>query len=419
MRAKILVVEDSKTQAMTLELLLKEHGYTTWVAEDGQKGLEMARSQKPDLIISDIVMPVMNGYDMCHTIKADEAIKEIPVVLLTYLSDPKDIVRGLKAKADYYLTKPYDNDYFMRKISSVIENPTVQFKQTREGLEIFSYGERHLIDSSKQQIISLLLSIYENSIQQNLELSRTQDTVQKLNAELEEKVRIRTTALSSEITERLQAEDGLHKSYKQLRKALHGTIRAAALTVETRDPYTAGHQRRVADLASTIATQMGLPKDQIEGIRMAAIIHDLGKISVPSELLTKPTRLTEIEFRIIKTHSAAGHDILKDIDFPWPLAQIVLQHHEKMDGSGYPGGLSGEDILLEARIMCVADVVEAIASDRPYRAALGFDIARQEIIKNRGLCYDPQVVDACIKIITEQSFAFDAESRADRENRRT
>ena len=408
MSARILIVEDSKTQAMTLELLLKDKGYETCFAFDGKEGLIAAREHQPDLIISDCVMPEMDGYVMCRAIKNDPALNHIPVVLLTSLSDPEDIVRGLEAQADYYLTKPYDNDYLQHKIGSIIENSGVKFEETGGGLEILSHGERHLIDSSKQQIISLLLSIYENAIQQNLELRRTQATVQKLNVELEEKVRIRTEALSSEINERLRAEEGLHQSYKKLRKALQGTIHAAALTVETRDPYTAGHQRRVADLARRIATEMGLSMDQIEGVRMASIIHDLGKIAVPSELLTKPTRLTEIEFSIIKTHSAAGHDILKDIDFPWPIAKIVLQHHEKIDGSGYPQGLEGEDILMEARIMCVADVVEAIAADRPYRAALGFEIAQQEIMKNRGLCYDPHVVDACINIISMQSFAFEA-----------
>ena len=192
----------------------------------------------------------------------------------------------------------------------------------------------------------------------------------------------------------------------KLQGALEGIIQAMARTVESRDPYTAGHQHRVALLSVAIAEKMGIPKDQIEGVRMAGRIHDLGKISAPAEILSKPTRLTDIEFALIKTHPRVGYDILQEIDFPWPIAQMVLQHHEKMNGSGYPQGLSGEDILLEARILCVADVVEAMASHRPYRATLGIDVALDEISKNRGVIYDPHVADACLKIFKEKRFKF-------------
>jgi putative two-component system response regulator len=206
------------------------------------------------------------------------------------------------------------------------------------------------------------------------------------------------------VRERDQAVHELGGSVKQLQKAIKGVVQAMARTVETRDPYTAGHQKQVAGLAGAIAREMGLSEDRVEGIRVAGIIHDLGKISVPSEFLAKPTRLTELEFGIIKTHPAVGYDILKSIEFPWPIAQIVLQHHERMDGSGYPQGLSGEDILLEARILGVADVVEAMASHRPYRAALGIDMALQEISKNKGVLYDANVVDACVKLFKEKGF---------------
>ena len=193
----------------------------------------------------------------------------------------------------------------------------------------------------------------------------------------------------------------------QLKKALDGIIQAIASTVEIKDPYTAGHQLRVASLAFAIAKEMGLSEDQAEGVRVAGTIHDLGKISVPAEILSRPGQLTEIEFGIIKTHPETGYDILKDMKFPWPLAQIVLQHHEKMDGSGYPQGLSGEDILLEARILVVADVVEAMASHRPYRPAIGTDAALEEISKNKGTLYDRDVVDACLKLFNEKGFKFE------------
>lgn len=197
---------------------------------------------------------------------------------------------------------------------------------------------------------------------------------------------------------------GRKESVERLRKALAGTVRAIASMVETRDPYTAGHQRSVGDLARAIATEMGLPSDRIEGLRVAGIIHDIGKISVPGEILSKPSKLTDIEFSIIKTHSRAGYEILKDIDFPWPVARMVVEHHERMDGSGYPQNLSGEDILPESRILAVADVVEAISAHRPYRPSLGLKFALDEISKNKGRLYDGDVVEACLKLFNEKGY---------------
>jgi len=194
------------------------------------------------------------------------------------------------------------------------------------------------------------------------------------------------------------------ENVERMRKALGATVQAIAVTVETRDPYTAGHQRRVANLARSIATEMNLPADQVDGIRMAAIIHDLGKLSVPAEILSKPTKLTNIEFSLIKTHAQSGYDILKDIDFPWPIARMVLEHHERMDGSGYPNGLTAEETIVESRILSVADVVEAMASHRPYRPGLGFDAALEEIEKNRGTLYDNTVADACLRLFREKGF---------------
>jgi PAS domain S-box-containing protein len=194
------------------------------------------------------------------------------------------------------------------------------------------------------------------------------------------------------------------ESVERMKKALWATVQAIAVTVERRDPYTAGHQRRVADLASAIATEMNLPTDQIDGIRMVAIIHDLGKISVPAEILSKPSELTDLEFGIIKTHAQSGYDILKDIEFPWPIARMVLEHHERMDGSGYPKGLVAEETLLESRILSVADVVESMASHRPYRPALGIDAALEEIEKNRGILYDNTVADACLRLFRENGY---------------
>jgi len=210
-----------------------------------------------------------------------------------------------------------------------------------------------------------------------------------------------------DITVRKRSEESLQQSYDQLRETLIATVNTLASTIEMRDPYTADHQRRVTLLACAIAEEMGLTDDQFDGLRMAGLIHDLGKINVPAEILSKPGRINEIEFSIIRFHPQICHDILKTIDLPWPVAKIVLQHHERLDGSGYPQGLKGNEIMLEARILAVADVVEAMASHRPYRPALGIERALQEIIKNKGTLYDPGVVDICVKLLSTKRFTFD------------
>lgn len=208
------------------------------------------------------------------------------------------------------------------------------------------------------------------------------------------------------ITVQKNTEKELRKSLERLRKAMDGTVQAMAFTIETRDPYTAGHQRRVTKLACAVGEKMNLSEDIIEGVRMAGDLHDIGKIYVPAEILSKPTRLSMAEYDIIKTHPRVGYDILRTIEFPWPIADIVLQHHERIDGSGYPEGLKGENILLEARILAVADVIEAMASHRPYRPALSIEAAIDEISENKGKLYDPDVVDACLEIF-EEDFSFE------------
>ena len=189
-----------------------------------------------------------------------------------------------------------------------------------------------------------------------------------------------------------------------MRKSLEDTIDALGRTVEMRDAYTAGHQKRVTELACKIAGEMNLTQDQQYGLRLAGGVHDIGKIRVPSEILSKPGCITDLEFKLIKTHVQSGYDILKNIEFTHPIAEMVLQHHERMNGSGYPRGLKETEILLEARILAVADVVEAIASHRPYRPARGIDVALEEIVANRGILYDPDVVDACVRLFHEKGY---------------
>jgi PAS domain S-box-containing protein/putative nucleotidyltransferase with HDIG domain len=211
-----------------------------------------------------------------------------------------------------------------------------------------------------------------------------------------------TVALKS-----LRLEKELETSLAGMKKALTETVEAIAFMSEMRDPYTAGHQRRVAKLASAVAKEMGMSEDQIEGIRVSGFLHDVGKIVVPAEILSKPGRINEAEFSLIRTHSSVGYEILKLLEFPWPVAKAVLQHHERRDGSGYPGGLTSEVLTVEAEILAVADVVESMASRRPYREALGIDKALEEISQKKGTLYNPQVVDACLRLFREKGFEFD------------
>ena len=240
-----------------------------------------------------------------------------------------------------------------------------------------------------------------------------EDELKKHHDQLEEIVHERTAALTKlndqlkrEIAERKLAEEKLQRSYVKLQRNLDEIVHAMSLTAEKRDPYTAGHQKRTTELALALAGEMGLCEHQIKGVQMAGLIHDMGKISIPAEILSKPGKLNEVEIQLVRRHPQVAFEILKKIDFPWPVDLIVLQHHEKMDCSGYPQGLAGEEILLEARILCVADVVESIDSHRPYRPGLGIDKALEEISKNRGTLYDQDVVDACLRLFKEKNFQY-------------
>ena len=208
-----------------------------------------------------------------------------------------------------------------------------------------------------------------------------------------------------DITKREKARRKARENLDKFRRVLEETVFALSSTIEVRDPYTAGHQKKVTILARAIAKELKLNPNKSEGLKLSAITHDIGKIAVPSEILNKPTKLTELEFNLIKMHPVVGYNILKGVEFPWPVAEIVLQHHERLDGSGYPEGLKNGKILFEARILAIADVVEAMNSYRPYRPALGIDKALEEIKEKKGKLYDPEIVEACIKVF-EKGFEF-------------
>jgi len=213
--------------------------------------------------------------------------------------------------------------------------------------------------------------------------------------------------LAKDITVQKKSEEELQQSYQRLKKTMDAAIDTMSRIIEAKDPYTSNHQHRVCQLAVPLARELHLTEDRVEGIRIASLIHDIGKIGLPTEILSKPGKLTDIEFSLIKDHSQIGYDILKSIEFSYPIAEIVLQHHERLNSSGYPNNLKGDEILLEAKIIGVADVVEAMSSFRPYRPALGIDAALEEISKNKGILYDPEVVDACIKLFKEKGFKFE------------
>jgi len=699
----LLIVEDSPVQAELLLRALEAAGHEVIVARNGAEGLAMAKARRPDAVLSDINMPVMDGYAMCRAIRSDDALKSTPVILLTMLSDPADVLRGLAAGADAYVTKPYNIPALLARIESLLAYPAPPAPAPeRRTLKVLVAGETQSVDAYGPRMLNLLLSTYENAVLQNRELTSTQQTLEDLNQHLEQRVREQTAVLqaserrfrslienasdlvtvidanaaisyispsikrlggyevaeilgthyldyadpryrkaysarfsdilahpgatrlsearfrckdggwltlesiarnalrdpaingivinSRDITERKRAEaqltrlnwalhalgqsnsalvhanseemlfqsccdaiagaggyplawigtaendaahsirvvaaagestqylEGLAVSWadepmgrgpsgtairtgttqvdndlagaaayapwmakarahglassialpirsngsalgmlgiyareldafgpaevdlfeelaadigygiasrrtlserdrlqqeqllgaQRLKNALSGTIAAVALTVEKRDPYTAGHQRRVAELSVAIARELNVSEDSREGLRLGATIHDLGKISIPAEILNRPGKLGRLEFELIKSHPQVGYDIVKDVEFPWPVTDMILQHHERLNGSGYPLGLKAEQIILEARIIAVADVVEAMSSHRPYRPGLGIDIALAEIERGRGSLYDPAVADACLMLFRQRGYRFSA-----------
>lgn len=255
-----------------------------------------------------------------------------------------------------------------------------------------------------------ILTIVSKEMEAEDELKKHHDLLENIVQERTVELTKLNRQLHLEIEERRRTQEKLAHSNLQLQQSLEELVNAMSLTLEERDPYTAGHQRRTTDLSLAIAKEMGLPEHETKGLQMAGLIHDMGKISVPGEILSKPGRLNDAELQLIKRHPQVAYDILNQIDFPWAVDQIVLQHHERLDGSGYPQGLSGEEILLESRILCVADVVETMETHRPYRPSLGRDAALEEITKNRGILYDPEVVDACLRLFRETDFRYSTDS---------
>ena len=338
----IVIVDDNPNNLQVLSSMLQQAGFKVRPALSGEIALRAIAASPPDLILLDIRMPEMDGYETCRRLKADPATQDIPVIFISALTETDDKLAAFGAGGVDYVSKPFQTDEVLARVRA------------------------------------------------HLQLHRMQKHLESLVAE--RTVELRNTC------------DSLAESRAQYRSMLEQTIQAIALTIEKRDPYTAGHQARVSHLATAMGEELGLPPDKLEGLRLGGMIHDIGKIYLPAEILSRPGRLTEAEFALVKTHSEVGADIVRSIAFPWPVMEIILQHHERQDGSGYPKGLRGDQMIPEARILAVADVVEAMASHRPYRPALGIDKALDEIRQGAGSRYDADSVAACVRLFSEKDY---------------
>ena len=467
--AVILIVDDEKLVRRLLVSTLSDAGFTCLEAGNAEQALLQLKNYKVSVIFLDIMMPDKSGIELLNEVMT--AYPDIAPIMISAVSNSDIAINCMKQGAYDYILKPFntkevllriehalikrklilDNTDYRKRLEQIVGQQAGEIQASEENfrnsldnsplgiriitvesktlyanralLEIYGYSsveemdavpyrDRHTPETwvahqervRKMTLGEPVASPYE------IDIIRKDGEVRRLlvnRTEVRWNGRRQFQTLDQDITERVRTDKALKESYNKLDKTLDAVIQTIALTVELRDPYTAGHQHRVARLACAIAAGMGLSPEKIKGIGVVGAIHDIGKICVPAEILSKPGRITDAEFSIIKEHPRTGYDILKGIDFPWPVAQSVLQHHERMNGTGYPGRLSGENIILEARILAVADVVEAMASHRPYRASLGIDKALEEISQKKGILYDSLVADACLKLFHEKGFNID------------
>lgn len=337
---KILIVDDEKSIRLTFSKFLSNEGYEVVSAENVTKALEAIDKEKLDLVITDIIMPHYSGMDLLKKIK--EKAPDLPVIIMTGEPSVDTATESVRHKAYDYLQKPVNKN----KLFHTVEN-ALEYKKTID--------EKHKLEAENNE--------YRNNLE-NLVAKRT----------------------------------------KALQGAITSTITTICSMLELRDPYTAGHDRRVGNLAWDIAEKMGLSHADKVGVLIAGYLHDIGKISTPSEILSKPGKITSLEYEIIKTHVQCGYDILKKVDLEWPVAQIVYNHHERLDGSGYPNGTLGNKIDTASRILMVSDVVEAMLSHRPYRPALALDTMLGELKKKDGALYDQDIVNVVEIMFKNESY---------------
>jgi PAS domain S-box-containing protein/putative nucleotidyltransferase with HDIG domain len=459
-KGRILVVEDEVIVALDIQSRLTRLGYElAGHAASGAEALELAAARGPDLVLMDVLLP--GGMDGIETARRLSEAHSLPVIYLTAMSDQATLERAKKTAPYGYLSKPFED----HELSLTIEMALYKFEaesrlQESERLlstTLGSLGEAVLsvdpagrvtyLNPAAERMLDVaaadalgsgygrLLSILDEETREQVsdleELCSggraiCEDMLLLTPAGREVPVALSVTPVLGargglkgrvlvlrDVALRKHAEAELRRSMSELRTAFRQTVRALASMAEKRDPYTAGHQQRVARLACAIGRELGLSDDALEGLEMAGILHDVGKVYVPAEILSKPARLSHMEMGIMKTHPEVGFEILREVSFPWPVARAVLEHHERLDGSGYPGGLRCPDICREARILAVADVVEAMSSHRPYRAALGLDLALDEIRGGRGHAFDPEVVDVCLRLFESGAFRFETPACAE------
>jgi len=334
--ARILIADDDGFNRILLTTMLDNEGYHVDSVENGAHCLEVLEKNSYDVLLLDLRMPIMDGYKVLEVMRKNSKMSNVPVIVISASDAMDDVIKSISLGAADHLPKPFDPILLQARLNATLKAKLLQDRQ----------------ENYRQQLER-----------------RVQDQVR-------------------------QIEDSLKKAQQMLEK----TVLALSSVVEIRDIYTAGHQQRVSQLACAIAEKLGLSKGRIDAIRVSAILHDIGKIAIPAEILSKPGKLHPAEFEVIKLHCEVARKILCAIDFPWPVPEIVVQHHEKNDGSGYPAGLTGKDLLLESRIIQVSDVVEAMTSHRPYRPALGREAADRQVTANRGILYDPEVVDAYLQL---------------------
>ena len=457
-KATLLIVDDEPVNLTVMSKILSPL-YTVRAANSGVRCLDIVNSDpRPDMILLDIQMPEMSGYEVLKNLKQDSTTQDIPVIFVTASDIEEDEEKGLELGAVDFIVKPIRPAILLARIKAhLLAKQAEDFlRQQNTSLEVkVTENEqrfKHVIEAVPAAIYEsfvpdLNLSFFCSKIQRNTRIDHQQYNKGVLNwyeqIYPEDKDGVRKQILTAihnqdttfqleyrishidktiiwledngaieydssgkalrifgailNINERKEAEHKLRESFKS-------TIKAVSLALEKRDPYTAGHQYNCARISKAIAEQLNLDDELINGIYQAAAIHDIGKIYLPSEILNKPSQLSDAEFGLIKTHAQVGYEIIKDVKFPWPIAKAIVQHHERLDGSGYPNGLKDNEICIEAKILAVADVVDAMSSDRPYRKCIGIDAAIVELELNAGKLYDVEIVDVCVKLFREQNF---------------